>query len=589
MKEDSTGAFVIGRRVAASMKEAIRKGLFAAAGEIESRLSAGAGRIGRADWAEKFVTLGGRQFSFERHEFLREIYECEAPHIVIEKAAQMGGSVFGISDALWALDTGRVRTAIYFFPTSRDVEDFSRDRISPIIAGCPHLSQRVRGIDNVHYKQFVGAGGGIDGALYVRGMKSKVSTASVPADMIVVDERDKVSTADYELALKRLSHSEQAILREICTPTISDYGIDAAFERSDMRFWTMKCSSCGTENQPEKTFREDGDPGRVLYERAGEVFLGCRRCGERLDSDAGRWVADHPGREIAGFHLSQLYSRVIQRGRPLQSALLEDFRTTRCMADFWNSRIGFPYEDRTTTVSRETLNACDGDYPIAASGTACTMGVDQGNELYAVVSEWQNGLRRVLWAGVLDRFERLWKLMADYDVRACVIDGLPNTHSARDFADAFQGRVFLCYYQRGARGSAVWNPAARTVAVDRTEALDAAVAAYARRGVRLPRDPIIEEHFKPQMGNLARRPLRDANGEAVGYEWVRRGPDHFRHADCYDQLAGTRGARDLESILSGVATLGGRVSLPPDERPETPETGFDETEPGVFRNDMEEW
>jgi len=528
--------------------------------EIESRISLGrqGSGLGRSAWAQRFAVIGSHPFSFEGHEYLRGIYECDAPHIAVEKAAQMGGSVFCMLDALWSLDTGRARTAIYFFPTAREVQDFSHDRVKPIISACPHLRNRIRGIDNAAYKQFLGPGGEVEAALYFRGMKSKVSTSSIPADLIVIDERDKVATADYELALKRVSHSEKALVREACTPTVADFGIDAVFERSDMRFWTIRCPRCGTENQPEKTFREDGCPDRVIYERGDSAYLGCRNCAAALDPSAGRWVADHPGRDIAGFHLSQLFSRVIQRGRPIQYAILDDFRNTRNMADFWNSRMGFPYEDRTTSVTLETLNACDGDYPMAASATACTMGVDQGNRLHAVVSEHRNGVRRVVRAAVLDSFRQLHDMMRDYDVRCCVIDGLPNTHSAREFASAFPGRVFLCFYSRSDRSEARWNESDSTVAVDRTQALDSAAASYLRRETRLPRDPLIEDVFKPQMGNMARRPIRDESDEISGYEWVKRGADHFRHADSYDQLAASRRTRDLEGILSGVVTSGPR-------------------------------
>ncbi len=539
----------------ASLLRAMREGLSA-------RVACGggaAGHISRVDWALAYASVDGRPFSFERHEYLRGLYECEHPHIVIEKAAQMGGSVFGILDALWALDTGRARRAVYFFPTARDMEDFARDRVRPFVSGCQRLAARTRGADNAHCLQFAADGDSDAASLYFRGMKSKVATSSIPADLVMIDERDKVAEEDYALALKRLSHSEKALLREACTPTVADYGIDAVFERSDMRFWTLRCERCGAENQPEKTFREDGGPDRVLYERGGDVWLGCRKCGARLDPAAGRWVADFPGRDIAGFHLSQLYSQIVQRGSPVQAAILEEYRSTRCMADFWNSRVGFPYEDRASSLTRESLNACDGDYAFAPGGAACTMGVDQGDTLHAVVSERQHGVRRVVWAGMLDNFAGLDPLMRNYDVRVCVIDGLPNTHSAREFAARFPGRVFLCHYQRGARGGARWNAAAGTVAADRTESLDASAAAYLRREVRLPRHPLIEDVFKPQLCNAARRPRRDELGEITGYEWVRRGPDHFRHADNYDQLAASRGPRDYELILAGVAAAGPRV------------------------------
>jgi hypothetical protein len=401
----------------------------------------------------------------------------------------------------------------------------------------------------------------VSGALYFRGMRSKVSTSSVPADLIMIDERDKVSTADYELALKRVSHSELALVREACTPTVSGFGIDALFERSDKRHWTLRCSRCGRENRPELEFRENGGPERTLYERGGEVYLGCAECAAPLDAAAGFWVAERPGRDIAGFQFSQLWSQVVQRGAPMARAILDDYRNTRHIADFWNSRIGLPYEDKTTSLTRDALDACDGDYGLEPRGSACTMGVDQGDELHVVISERRQGIRRVVWAGILDGFGELSSLMRTYDVRCCVIDAMPNAHSARAFAAMFPGRVFLCHYVDSARGGPKWNDSGRTVGVNRTEALDAAAAAYRRQEVRLPRAPIIEDVFKPQMGAMVRRPVRDENGDTEGYEWAKRGPDHFRHADSYDQLAGARRGRSLGDILLGTLGSGPRESV----------------------------
>lgn len=537
----------------------------AAATDIAGRaLARRSSTIGRAEWAARYASIDGRRFSFQRHEYLRGIYECEHHNIVLEKAAQMGGSVFGIIDALWAIDTGRVGRVIYFFPTAADVEDFSHDRVRPMILDCPRLASRVKGIDNAGYKQFLDpADGALAAAIYFRGMKSKVSTSSVPADQIMIDERDKVSVRDYELALKRISHSEKGYRREACTPTVSDYGIDAVFLRSDMRWWTMKCAACGEWNHPEKTFRDDGGPERVLYEKDSEVFLGCRKCGARLDPAAGEWVADHPSRsDIAGFHISQLYSQVVQSGRPIQKVILDDWRDTRYIQDFWNSRIGLPYEDNTSSMTLDMLNACGGDYEMKRRGAACTMGVDQGNVLHAVVSSYSNSCRQVIFAGVLERFEQLDTLMKDYDVRTCVIDGLPNTHSAREFAARFPGRVYLCFYNANVRGETRWSESDSTVSVNRTEALDAALERYARGGVRLPRASLIEDVFKKQMCNSVRKPVRGDGGEIKGFEWVRRGADHFRHADSYDCIAGSRRGRDLGEILLGVAS-------------EEPRNGFD--------------
>ena len=47
-----------------------------------------------AQWAQHRVRLDGRPFSFEGHEYLRAIFDDTAPHIVLSKAAQIGGTTW---------------------------------------------------------------------------------------------------------------------------------------------------------------------------------------------------------------------------------------------------------------------------------------------------------------------------------------------------------------------------------------------------------------------------------------------------------------------------------------------------------------
>src|SRR5262245_25665062 len=65
-------------------------------------------------WAEKKIRLEGRPFRFEGHEYLRAIYDDTAPHVVLCKAAQIGGTTWAILRSLHACITGL--NVMYFFP-----------------------------------------------------------------------------------------------------------------------------------------------------------------------------------------------------------------------------------------------------------------------------------------------------------------------------------------------------------------------------------------------------------------------------------------------------------------------------------------
>jgi hypothetical protein len=67
--------------------------------------------------------------------------------------------------------------------------------------------------------------------------------------------------------------------------------------------------------------------------------------------------------------------------------------------------------------------------------------------------------------------------MQRFDVDRCVIDGMPETHATRQFADRHVGRVYLCFFNENQKGVPRWDWGDRKVEVNRTEALDASRAA----------------------------------------------------------------------------------------------------------------
>src|SRR5258705_9680113 len=76
-----------------------------------------------AEWACRRIRLEGRPFTFVHHEYLRGIYDDRAPHVVLMKSAQIGGSTWSILKSFHACASGL--NVVYYFPTKGDVADFS--------------------------------------------------------------------------------------------------------------------------------------------------------------------------------------------------------------------------------------------------------------------------------------------------------------------------------------------------------------------------------------------------------------------------------------------------------------------------------
>lgn len=179
-----------------------------------------------------------------------------------------------------------------------------------------------------------------------------------------------------------------------------------------------------------------------------------------------------------------------------------------------------------------------------------TMGVDQGDVLNYSISAYRDGRRTVVKRGTTTTFQEVANLMRQYGVWVTVVDGNPNKKSAEALAAAFPGRVFLAFYYDDRRGDGEQEKPGQTpwtVIMERTTSLDAAADSW-RAGDSIstkPADGAVWEEWLTQMTNMQRDTEEDKNGfpRAV---WRKIGPDHYRHADNYDQEA-------LRLLLAGPA------------------------------------
>src|SRR5215510_3915707 len=104
-----------------------------------------------AEWALNRVRLDGIPFSFEGHAYLRPIYDDTAQHIVLSKAAQVGGTTWALLRSVHACQSSL--NVIYFFPTHTDVIDFSKSRVTPLLQENPFLSRMMKDTDAAGLKR----------------------------------------------------------------------------------------------------------------------------------------------------------------------------------------------------------------------------------------------------------------------------------------------------------------------------------------------------------------------------------------------------------------------------------------------------
>jgi hypothetical protein len=489
-----------------------------------------------ADWAVRRVRIDARPFRFEGHEYLREIYDDREAHIVLLKAAQIGGTTWAILKVFHACTMGL--NCLYLFPTKTDVLEFSKSRVGPLLQENRFLGQLVRDTDTAGLKRIA------DAYLYLRGMQSTVGIKSIPVDLIVFDELDEATPEAKAMARERLAHSDFKRIVELSNPSLPGYGIDEAFQRTDQRHWTLRCPRCRTWTAPVKAFPTRlGQEVRIIRRRAdGTAYLACPDCSSELDRAAGEWIADYPSRPTHGYVISQLISSKVEPGE-----ILDEYRMTRFPERFYNLKIGIAWADTQNRLDPAAVLACCGEHGLVESSREpCSMGVDTGKELHVVISRFlpdSNGLRQVVYIGTRREYSELDELMEHYGVSTCVIDALPEIHATRDFAGRHAGRVWLNYFQESQRGAYRWESQQHLVYENRTEALDASRQLVRDRQVVLPRAGKLLEEFAEHLSADVKQLVEDEQTGAQSYRYIKTGVNHYSLAFTYDCIAWSRESR----------------------------------------------
>jgi hypothetical protein len=311
---------------------------------------------------------------------------------------------------------------------------------------------------------------------------------------------------------------------------------------TDMKYFLLKCPHCNEYNNLVDTFPD------CLVEFRGKTFRACSKCGKELDVNKGEWVAKRPSiTERRGRQFSQLY---MSTRTTSPEFMLNKFRTTTNLTDFYNLKIGVAYVDAQNRLSVQEVLDCCGDQGMSSSCDDGTfMGVDQGNHLHVTIGK--RGDKRkaeVIYADVLrgnnniDRnddsgWKQLDALMARFKVMRCVVDAQPNTKAARSFAERFPGRVFLCYYSEYQKGCYKWSEKDMTVYANRTESLDSTHKDIVEQNVLLPRQSDTIKLFAEHMHNVTKRLETNDETGSQKYVYLRLGADHFRHSFNYMAMA----------------------------------------------------
>jgi len=430
------------------------------------------------------IIVGGRPYSYEGFEFQQQIIEDDHPEQVLQKAAQIGASeIMAIRSIYVASHLGLA--ALYYLDNDKKAKTFSKKRIQRLINRSPELKNQI-GETYSHDHMDIG-----EGSIQVMGMFSESNVITAPGDYVIRDEVDRSKQDHSEFVKDRIMASHLQWDHALSQPSFPGYGINKMFVPSDQHYWHLICPACGAENCLEKDFPKNFmeiPTNRLKSAPDGAThYRGCLSCQAELDMKNGRWVAHRPGRDVRGYHISQLYTQIeppkakapnyaTHIMRQYAAALKRRLELKR----FTISIIGDPYGGDDAKITDDVLRDCERPYGFWERGAGTFMGVDVGDLLRIGINQrWGRVLQWVHFE-TTDKWDRLPELMRRFGVAACVIDAMPYKRSAKEFATGFRKKVWIQYFKPVKEltvGSELFENkiSIQTVSVDRTESLDATV------------------------------------------------------------------------------------------------------------------
>ena len=440
-------------------------------------------------WADEYRFLSAEaspepgKWLTSRAEYQRAMMDAvkTSERVVIMTAAQVGKSELLLNVLGYFIHYDPC-PVLMLQPTIQMAEDFSKDRLAPMIRDTPVLAERVADPksrtsgNTLLHKNFTG------GHITLAGTNSPASLASRPIRVLLCDEVDRYPASSGDegdpltLAIKRTANFWNRRIVMVSTPVMKGLSrIEPAFELSTREEWCVPCPSCG-KFQP---YAWD----RILYKDKTEPVMRCDFCGAEFGeaewkADAGKWIPRAES-NTRGFHLNAFASPWVT-WPDIVSSYLEAYATGEEMLKVWtNTVLGETYENSEGVIEIEALNSNCEEYPRLPDGSQAvpgevlvlTCGVDvQDDRLELEVVGW--GLGSQTWGieyrifygnpGALDVWKELdgylakpfKKLTGEELVIACTcIDSAGhNTDSVYKFTKARTRRRIFPIVGRGTWG-----------------------------------------------------------------------------------------------------------------------------------------
>lgn len=390
------------------------------------------------EWAEKHRIVSSERTAnpgpFRAWPFQREPMDVLSPHdptefVILMCAIQMLKTT-AFENAIGCAIDQDPGPILLIQPRESDAEEFSKQSIDPMFRDTPVLRDKVvvkksRDVGNtIDQKRFRG------GSLVMLGAQTEENFMMRSIRYALGDEVDrwprsfKREGSVVGLFINRTAnfrgHRKVALAS---TPTVLGESVIAEwFELSDQRRFHVPCPFCGFHQVLKWEQVRWGDD--VL---AHDAHYECVSCEQKIPHwrkawmlERGRWIKENPDSEIAGFHLSRLYSPITPWG-DLAVEFLAAKDDPAQLQKFVNTKLAEPWAHKGDSPDWEVIASRAEQYE---KGTCpqgvlfLTAGVDiQRDRIEVQVNGWGRGKQRwlvdyrVIWGDTAQRNGEVWRAL----------------------------------------------------------------------------------------------------------------------------------------------------------------------------------
>lgn len=538
---------------------------------------------------EKYGMVEGEQFSFDGHEFQREIIRDTASRQAIRKCSQVGLSEVLVQKIIAMLSVLHHKRIILTLPTRDMAAKFSKDRVDGLIDQSEFYSGMVVKANNSASQKKIGSS-----MLYIAGTFGDTGAISVPAEIVVSDEIDFSNPDVLGKLSSRLRHAKEdkygfkGVHIKFSTPTVDDYGVDAEFKQGDQKYYHCKCSSCHRDVVPDFLndfiipgynggYPNDYNPARgcshtgadhhdgkeisalqrIDFSRPQYDFsaswIACPHCRADLWSDLcdptrRSWIALNPTAIQSSY---QVYPWDVPKYNT-PASIIRQFLGYNRVEDFYNFVIGIPFTspDNAFIVSDLHMMNCNNaplyQYPthVVPKSPRLIAGMDVGKTCHLSIGYRSGGQTYVVWNEEIEEslespaapvvLERL----EFFNVKMLCVDAGPSFTLVNQLINEAPKGTTVCAveYARSVPGVSIVsaNPDTHVVKADRTKTLDNLKDNHNAQRIHYTRQyaQAIFSHLKA----LKRISQMNERGEMV-VRYVKSGADHWGHSLNYLNIA----------------------------------------------------